>query len=153
MVVKNQKGSVLITVLFAMTILMILGTAMINIVTTDAMMGSYFKDYTAAYYLSEAGLEKTLIMLKQDPDYTNARWKAFLGKSHSLGDGEYLVNISPTGSNTISIHSTGSVKNAKTSIMAKVKVMVEYIEGEEDPDLNERIVHVDVQSWAYDGPI
>jgi len=151
--VKGQKGYALISVLFIVSILLIIGTGILNITTTDAMMGKYFEDYTAAWYLAEAGLQKTLTMLKKNPDYSSPRWKAFLRKTHILGRGKYKVTISPVGVDTIKIDSVGKVNKAETSILAKVKVIVRYIEDEENPDIKERIVRIIVQSWAHDGPI
>lgn len=147
-----ERGTALIIVLFLVSILMVLAMAILNISTTEVLMGNYFKDYTAAYYMAEGGLQKTLSMLKEYPDYTSPRWKKYLGKNHPLGGGSFRVILSRISANMINIESHGQVNKAKFLIRAKVKVMIEQIEDEGDPNRKEDIVHIKVISWSYYGP-
>ena len=133
----GKRGFSLVIVLFVSTIILLLGTAILNMSTSEFLMGRYFRDHTTAYYLAEGGLQKALAILKQNPNYK--------GNStfHPLGEGYYKINISPYGDGIVEITSTGKVNKAEVSILAEVSLTTE-IEGE---------VQLDILNWEYEGPI
>ena len=63
----GSRGVTLVVVIFVTTIVLLLGTALINMSTNEYLMGSYARDYTAAYYLAESGIQKALAILKDNP--------------------------------------------------------------------------------------
>jgi len=118
---EPQRGSVLLTVIFVMTILMLVGGYLLNFSSTELMIGDYYRDATEAYYLAEAGLQKALSLLKEDLNYKwGSRWLQFLSRSHPLGNGTFRVSLQDLGSNRVMITSTGYVGNVNQQITAEV---------------------------------
>ncbi|WP_422447052.1 DUF7305 domain-containing protein [Thermoanaerobacterium sp. DL9XJH110] len=112
---KSQEGAVLVAVLFAVLVLMLLAVGILEMATGETKTASYYRDSTKAHYLAEAGIQKTLSMLKENPDYkAGAVWRGFLGKSHALGDGSYSVDITKLDFDTLEIRSTGFAGKSKS---------------------------------------
>ena len=143
----GKKGYSLVIVLFVSTIALMLCTSILNISTSEYIMGCYVRDYTKAYYLAEGGIQKALSHLKQNPDYRpNNNWQA-------LGEGHYKITISPKqGTDSIKITSSGRVNKAEVSIIVTADVYIE-IDEEVYPDPPHRNVEIRVLSWEYEGPI
>ncbi len=117
----KEKGSALLVVIFTMSILLIIGLAILEMITNETLMASYLADQTKACYLAEAGIQETLAMLKQNPNYKNSSiWFDFLSKSHTLGDGFYKISIEDLGKGCVKISSLANVRKAKAEIQAEV---------------------------------
>ncbi len=144
---KGKKGYSLVIVLFVSTIILLLGTAILNMSTSEYLMGCYMRDYTMAYYLAEAGVQKTLSVLKENPDYRpSINWQA-------LGEGHYKIKITPKqGTDSMIINSSGKVNKAEVSIIVTAVVYIE-IDEEMYPEPPHRNVEVQVLSWYHEGPI
>ncbi|MFY9313251.1 MAG: pilus assembly PilX N-terminal domain-containing protein [Tepidanaerobacteraceae bacterium] len=142
----GNRGVSLVIVMFVSTIVMLLGTALLNMSTSEYLMGSYGRDYTAAYYLAEGGIQKALALLKENPDYRgDSGWQ-------SMGAGQYRIKISREYSNNlVRIESTGKVNKAEVLINLRADVQVEIDEeAEYDPPLVN--IHIWVENWEYRGP-
>ncbi|NLZ53758.1 MAG: hypothetical protein GX892_11565, partial [Thermoanaerobacteraceae bacterium] len=111
---RGNKGFSLVIVLFVTTIILILGTALLNMSTSEYLMGCYARDYTAAYYLAEGGIQEALSILKENPDYRcKTGWQA-------LGEGRYKIHVlQEPGSNAVIVASTGKVNKAEVLIKVK----------------------------------
>lgn len=143
----SNKGISLVIVLFVTTIVLLLGTAILNMSTSEYLMGSYARDYTTAYYLAEGGIQKALSILKENPDYRRETgWQA-------LGEGQYKIKVSQkSGTDSVIISSTGKVNKAEVLINVTADVYVE-IDEEANSDLSQINVQIQVLSWDYEGPI
>jgi Tfp pilus assembly protein PilX len=144
---RGKKGYSLVIVLFVSTIILMLGTAIVNMSTSEYMMGSYVRDYTMAYYLAEGGVQKALLLLKENPEYrANTNWQG-------LGEGHYKIIISSKqGTDSIVINSSGRVNKAEVSISVTADLHIE-IDEEEYPDPPHLNVEIQILSWDYKGPI
>ncbi len=124
-VVKGENGAVLVVVLFVMVIVMLLGVAFLDMSTSEALMGDYFKDSVQAFYIAEGGLQKSLSMLKTDPEYKRGEsWADFLSGRHELGDGSYRISIDEIGTGKIRLVSTGRVHKSVVHIETEVLIAV-----------------------------
>ncbi len=116
----KEKGSALLVVIFTISILLIIGLAILEMITNETLMASYLADQTKACYLAEAGIRETLAMLKQDPDYKySSIWFDFLSKNHTLGEGFYKISIEDLGKGCVKISSLANVSKAKVEIQVE----------------------------------
>jgi len=141
----GNKGISLVIVLFVTTIILLLGTAILNMSTSEYLMGCYARDYTAAYYLAEGGIQKALSILKENPDYRGETgWQ-------TLGEGYYKSKVSQeSGNDFIIVASTGKVNKAEVLINVRADVHVE-IDEEEDSNPPQVNVQIHVLSWDCKG--
>ena len=142
----GNKGVSLVVVLFVTTIVMLLGTALLNMSANEYLMGSYARDYTAAYYLAEAGIQWAIANLKENPDYRgDSAWK-------NMGEGQYRTKVTREyGSDFVNIESSGKVNKAEVSINLRAEVYVE-IDEEAESDPPQVHTHIQVLNWEYRGP-
>ena len=143
----GKNGYSLVIVIFVSTIVLLLGTAILNMSTSEYLMGCYVRDYTKAYYLAEAGVQKALSVLKENPDYRpNTNWQV-------LEEGHYKIKISPKQeTDSLTITSSGKVNKAEVSIIVTADLYIE-IDEEAYPDPPHRNVEIQVLSWYHEGPI
>ena len=141
----GSRGVTLVVVIFVTTIVLLLGTALINMSTNEYLMGSYARDYTAAYYLAEGGIQKALAILKDNPYYRGEMsWQ-------TLGAGQYKIKVAPEyGNYTVKIESTGKVNKAEVLLTATAEVNVEI--DETDPQNPQVNIEIRVVNWDYKGP-
>jgi len=146
-VVSDNRGISLVIVIFVTTIALLLGTAILNMSTSEYLMVSYARDYTAACYLAEGGIQKGLSILKENPDYRGETgWQR-------LGEGQYKIKVSQEpGTNMVTVESTGKINEAEVLISVKAEVHVE-VDEESNFDPPQAIVQIHVLSWDYEGPI
>ncbi len=143
----DNKGISLVIVLFISSIILLVGTSMLNIFTNEYIMVYNARDYTAAYYLAEGGVQKGLSILKEQPGFRGETpWQ-------SMGEGQYKIRVSQDGpTDNVIITSTGRVKEAEVLLRVRAHVHVETNE-ESEPDVPETSVQIQVLSWEYEGPI
>jgi len=141
----SNKGISLVIVLFVTTIVMLLGTVLLNMSTSEYLMGSYARDYTAAYYLAEGGIQKALVILKENPDYRGeSGWQ-------NLDTGQFKFKVSTENGEMVKIASTGKANKAEVLINVTAQVNVE-IDEEADVDPPPVNVKIQVVNWDYAGP-
>ncbi|TYP52513.1 pilus assembly PilX N-terminal domain-containing protein [Thermosediminibacter litoriperuensis] len=129
----REAGLALITVVFAVAVLLLLGVAILDMMTAELKKTAYFRDSAIAYYLAEAGIQKTLAALKKDPDH---RPKG----AGDLGDGSFEVSVEEVNPGRLEITSQGAAGRARE----KLSVTVEVLTGEEG-------TYIKVISWGQEG--
>jgi len=63
-VMKNEKGIVLVVVIMLMAVLVLLGTTAIMVTTTDMKISSNYREGTRAFYNADAGVETVIAYLR-----------------------------------------------------------------------------------------
>lgn len=120
-IIKREGGAILVIVLFVISIVMLVCIAFLDMSTSEVLMGDYFKDSVQAFYIADGGLQKTLSMLKTDPNFSKGdQWARFLNTSHELGAGSYTISIDEIGNGKIKILSVGTVHKSVVHIEAEV---------------------------------
>lgn len=110
----NDRGSALVMVLLAMTVLMLLGLAFTFIASTELRVAAAYRNGLSALDLAEAGLDRSIASLKADP-----RWRAGF-TNVSLGGGTYTVTASETEPGKLLLTSTGIVGSSRRVLTAKL---------------------------------
>jgi hypothetical protein len=105
-VVKNQDGQALVTLLFFVTISIMVITSMAFIMYNNITAGANIEQGTVAYYAAETGAENALIRLLRDPSYT--------GENMNIDDVDVEINV--TGGNIIS---TATYENSVKKIQVE----------------------------------
>lgn len=142
----NNKGYALVVVLFVCAIITTLGASLLNVASSEYIMGCYARDYTLAYYLAEGGVQEVLSILKNDPYYRGGEsWK-------NLGEGRYKTKIASKGSESLTITSTGKVRKAEAVLTVYVDLYIET-DPEIYPDPPYMNTEIKVTSWDFYGPI
>lgn len=134
MIPKKNKGSALIIVIMVMTIMTILGAAILNISLSETKQASYEDKRIQAHYLARSGAEATLSAWEDadndnkpsgecNPVYLN-NLNQFDNVQSSNMIGEFKVVISPVnqGKDTV-ITSVGTVGNVKQTVTVTLKTI------------------------------
>jgi len=134
----NQKGMALLTTLIFVFILVTFAVALLIMTSNDTKLSALQRDSTKAFYIAEAGVERTLYNLKKDFE-SNQDWSndnsingynlstedtnGFRKIEYdtdstvyvvSFGDGEYTVSLKINNSNNVTIKSKGVAYNKST---------------------------------------
>ena len=125
---KGNKGSALIVVIMVMVIMMILGTAILNISLSETRQASYEDKRIQAHYLARSGAEATLSAW-EDADNDSkpsgdCRTK-YLDSSNQFVDTPatntmFDVKVTKQGDDTV-ISSVGTVGNVKQTVTVTIK--------------------------------
>jgi len=106
----NQKGMALLTTLIFVFILVTFGVALLTMTSNDTKLSALQRDSTKAFYIAEAGIEKTLYNLKKDfesdQDWNNGI-NGYTPTEVSFGEGTYTVTLDIKSSNNVTIKSKG----------------------------------------------
>lgn len=96
---NDEKGIVLLTVMLLISILLLIGTTSIMSANSELKMASNFKTATQAFYIAEAGIERTAAYLNTVTDIDSVLATGTLyGGSQSLGTGTYSVTLANNAS-------------------------------------------------------
>jgi len=128
---KNETGLVLVTVMLLISILLLIGMSSVMSANTELKIASNFKTATQAFYVAEAGIERTSVYLNTVTDIDSVLTTGTLyGGSQSLGAGAYSVvianNASDAGGAThdtdgrVVVTSTGSITGGSKRILEVV---------------------------------
>jgi len=83
--------------------------------SNDTKLSALQRDSTKAFYIAEAGIEKTLYDLKKDyesdQDWDNGI-NGYTSSEVSFGEGTYTVTLSNLSSNNVTIKSKGKYDNS-----------------------------------------
>jgi len=125
-ILLNQKGMALLTTLIFVFILVTFAVALLIMTSNDTKLSALQRDSTKAFYIAEAGIERTLYDLKKDYEVSK-NWNDGdnIINSHTLADGKlyneepfgegtYTVYLSNLTSVTVTIKSKGVVYNKST---------------------------------------
>ena len=139
---SNQKGMALLTTLIFVFVLVTFGVSLLIMTSNDTKLSTLQRDSTKAFYIAEAGVERTLYNLKKDFEssedwsdgningYTlsnqeNEFWKINYnspGYEVSFGDGTYIVSLKINDSNNVTIKSKGKYDNSVRYVQVDVKI-------------------------------
>jgi hypothetical protein len=135
----NQKGMALLTTLIFVAVLVSLAVALLTMTSNDTKLSTLQRESNNAFYLAEAGIEKTFYNLNVDGNYGMLTWRPG-GTDPIFKEGtteEYfevtITNIGDTGASPpeeetdrIKIISTGVVNKGKfSSGKRKIEVIAE----------------------------
>jgi len=128
MIPKRNKGSALIVVIMVMTILTILGTAILNISLSETKQASYEDKRIQAHYLARAGAEATLTAWEDadnDSKPSGTCETVYLDNSNKFVDTpstnrNFYVIVIKQGDDTV-ISSVGSVENVQQTVKVTIK--------------------------------
>ena len=151
---RCQRGFSVVAVLLVSSILFFLGAGALRMIHRETLMVGNIRDSVTAYYLAEGAVQRTLSMLKEDPDYeAPGEWETFLSKTHRLGEGTYRVKIMAGSDDAIKITANAAVRKAKVELQARAKAFVENQEPE-DPMEGEPWEEVRIQlvDWKDSSP-
>jgi len=120
---KNNDGAILIVMLFTAAIISMIGFAFISTSFQEYKISHYEEKSLSAYYMAEGGLQKTLVSLKENPNWKSSNyWNTILDKDIPLGNGTYNITFKDKGDNIIEVISKGEVDTAVTILRADVKI-------------------------------
>ena len=130
-ILTNQKGMALLTTLIFVFILVTFAVALLTMTSNDTKLSTLQRDSTKAFYIAEAGIERTLYNLKKDYENTK-NWntnfdEGILYDGIDFGDGEYTVYLSNLSSNNVTIKSKGVVLYDKSTRYVQVDATVESL--------------------------
>ncbi|MBA3061602.1 MAG: hypothetical protein FP833_01355, partial [Atribacteria sp.] len=140
----NQKGMALLTTLIFVFILITFGVSLLIMTSNDTKLSTLQRDSTKAFYIAEAGVERTLYNLKKDfessedwsdgdingytlSDQENEFWKINYnspGYEVSFGDGTYTVSLKINDSNNVTIKSKGKYNNSIRYVQVDAKIEI-----------------------------
>lgn len=110
---KIKTGQALVTMLFVMSISIVITTAAVTMVMSNSIATSQLARGTSTFYAAEGGAENALIRLLRNPDYTG---------ENDLPIGNGSADIAVTGTNPKTITSVGT----ENGFTRTVQVVVSY---------------------------
>jgi hypothetical protein len=113
---SNQKGMALLTTLIFVFILVTFAVALLTMTSNDTKLSALQRDSTKAFYIAEAGIEKTLYDLKKDfessQDWKDGNINGYTSSEVPFGEGTYTVTLDIKFSNNVTIKSKGKYDNS-----------------------------------------
>ena len=129
-ILSNQKGMALLTTLIFVFILVTFAVSLLIMTSNDTRLSALQRDSTKAFFIAEAGIERTLYNLKEDfeisRDWNDNFVEGTLYDEIDFGDGKYTVYLSNLTSNTVTVKSKGVVYNKSTRYV-QVDVEIENV--------------------------
>lgn len=117
----EEKGSALLLALVIMVMLTLIFVAAITTSVTDMDISENVKEKTSSFYVSEAGLEYGMGILKNNPNMLNNDSLMMLINANSgIGAGTYNVQVSGT-SPYKTLTSTGNAEDGEARVQVGVK--------------------------------
>ena len=115
--VNNQRGSVLLIItMMVLTIIILLGSTYVYLSGSTRLNSTSYYERTQAYYIAEAGIEKALVKLKDDVNWSFGSYQEDFGKGKIES-----VSVSSSG-NIYTITSVGEFQGAKKTLTAVVEI-------------------------------
>lgn len=111
----DDRGMALILVLIFTTVLLLLGTALLNNALTESLISGYHKQELQQQYLAEAGLEFGIAVLQTDFYYNQIL-------TGTLMDGSFRVTFENSGLESRRIRSTGIVEGYTFELQLEVNL-------------------------------
>ena len=148
---RNEKGSVLLTVFLLVTVLLILGAAFVILSSNEARISEVNRKHIQAFNIAEAGIERMIYDLKKDfaadedwsddeinawtydstdldadnyfpfPDASDPNNNTYLPTT--LGDGSYTISLQSSADDAIWIRSTGTIDSIRQTIEVYVTII------------------------------
>ncbi len=107
-ILSNQKGMALLTTLIFIFILVTFAVALLVMTSNDTKLSALQRDSTKAFFIAEAGIERTLYNLKKDYESSN-NWNDWDDEAGTIKiiNGYTLSNIDSDGFRKIGYDSVG----------------------------------------------
>ena len=119
----DNKGIALIITLITLLYFVIMGTAFLVILNSAYRVSSVQGRSMKAFWLAEAGIEKTIVPILMDTGWTENSDSSFI---EDLGEGNFEIGIDYIGTNEqVEITSKGMVKSIDRTIKAEIINIVE----------------------------
>src|SRR3990167_6895468 len=109
--IKNNRGHVLVILLFFMILAVTVITASVSLMILSSSGTTMYISGNQAKVLAEVGIENALVRLLRDPNYS--------GENLVIGDGSVEVSVSGLSIKTIT--ATGKINNQ----IKRIEVLVE----------------------------
>jgi Tfp pilus assembly protein PilX len=148
MLPKKRNGSALIVVIMVMAIMVILGTAVLNIGLSETRQASHEDKRIQAHYLARSGAEAALSAWKNpgnivkpsgvcSPVYLNSS-NQFVDVEPSTSNmiGKFVVTITNPDSITAVITSVGTVENVMQTTKVTIKTLTTQITNQQGPTVS-----------------
>jgi len=110
---ENSKGSVFLSTMIAILIIVIVGAAIFSLTSQDLFFVNRLKKSTQARHIAEAGLSAVFAKLKSN-------WSAnAIYASTPMGSGDYQATVATSSGRTL-VNSIGTVQGISRSVTAEV---------------------------------
>jgi len=117
----EEKGSALLIALIIMVMLTLVFIAAITTSLTDMDISQNMKEKTSSFYVSEAGLEYGMGVLKNNPNMlNNDSLMMLINANPTLGNGAYSVDVTGTAPYK-TLTATGNSSEGETQVQVIVK--------------------------------
>ncbi len=113
---RLRRGFILPAVVVIIFLLTVVGLALLEMSRGEAVLVMKDAQYLKAFNLAEAGIERALWKMADEPEWAEGFTDA------PLGDGTYSVTVTPLGSKWYMITSTGIVGRIGKTLMLRAKV-------------------------------
>lgn len=113
----NQKGQTLIMLLIFAIIGIMVTSASVALIISNASGSDKLYQGATAYDVAESGAETAMIKLLRDPDYA--------GETVTVGTGQAVVTVASSGATTKTITAKGTIGN----FTRKIQVIADYTGG------------------------
>lgn len=110
---KPENGMALVMVLIFITVLLILGGAVLTYAMNELMIAGYHADELALYYIAESGIEAGIAALNGDISHRESL-------AGELAGGTYRVEFTDLDSGIIRLTATGELEKYRQAIIAEV---------------------------------
>ncbi len=118
---RGEKGSALLLALIIMVMLTFIFIAALTTSITDMDISKNMKERTSSFYISEAGLELGMKVLKNYPNMlNNDSLEALINANPNLGGGSFSVDVTGTAPYK-TLTSSGNSQEGATQVRVTVK--------------------------------
>ncbi len=123
---NKEGGFVLIIILFSMSILMLLGSSLLNYTQQEVNIAYNLEENVRALYAAEAGIELALATIYEDYTYKSQGTVI----EEDIGQGHFRVSLGRLQGDKRLVTSRGQAGRASHRITVEVEIEVEEIEVE-----------------------
>lgn len=110
---RSENGMALVMVLVFITVLLLLGGAVLTYAMNELTIAGYHADELALYYIAESGIEAGIAALNGDPSHRESL-------AGELAGGTYRVEFTGLDSGIIRLIAAGELKKYRQVITAEV---------------------------------
>ena len=107
--IKNQKGFALILVIMVMSVLMILGTALLSLSLSEAKNSYREANQMKVHYIAQAGVNTVAKYIINNPTTVQVLITNGTQFTGNIGDGSFITTVTGNPSSSIKITSVGKI--------------------------------------------
>lgn len=124
---SGERGQALVLVMLVLMVVVILGSATVTLTASHRQTAARHRNHVQAYYAADAGVERALVMIKQNPGLlkdSSRLEKDLSGKPYAGGEIESVtVKEIPGGPGTgVEITSVGTFNKARKTLAVRGRV-------------------------------